>query len=161
MLKIRVLLKVALGAAMVSVVSRVLCGLAFAIAVLAFAPNSANARVVAQINISKQTMVVKVDGEVEHVWHVSTARRGFVTPRGSYAPKRLHQRYFSKKYYNSPMPYAIFFKGGYAVHGTSSVSKLGTPASHGCIRLDTRHAAALFALVKRHGSSQSRIVISG
>ncbi len=76
------------------------------------------ARVEAQIDIKSQRMVVKVDGEVAHVWKVSTARRGYVTPKGSYSPKRLHKKYYSRKYDNAPMPYSIFFKGGYAVHGT-------------------------------------------
>lgn len=120
----------------------------------------AEAKVVAKINIAQQKMVVMVDGEVQHVWHVSTARKGFATPRGVYAPKRMHAKYYSKKYYNSPMPYSIFFKGGYAVHGTNAVSKLGAPASHGCIRLATGNAAKLYSLVKQHGASKARIVIT-
>jgi len=121
---------------------------------------SAEAKVVAKINIAEQKMVVMIDGEVKHVWNVSTARRGYVTPRGTYAPKRLHVKYYSKKYYNSPMPYSIFFKGGYAVHGTSAVGKLGAPASHGCIRLATGNAARLFSLVQQYGKSGARIVIT-
>lgn len=121
---------------------------------------SAEAKVVAKISIADQKMTVMVDGEVMHVWNVSTARKGFVTPRGVYAPKRLHAKYYSKKYYNSPMPYSIFFKGGYAVHGTSAVSKLGAPASHGCIRLATGNAARLFSLVQQYGKTGARIVIT-
>lgn len=120
----------------------------------------AEARVVAKINIAKQKMVVTVNGEVQHVWSVSTARKGFVTPRGTYAPKRMHVKYYSKKYYNSPMPYSIFFKGGYAVHGTSAVKALGAPASHGCIRLATGNAAKLYNLVRQHGAGSARIVIT-
>jgi lipoprotein-anchoring transpeptidase ErfK/SrfK len=121
---------------------------------------AAEAGVVAKVNIAQQKMVVSVDGEVLHVWNVSTARQGFVTPRGVYAPKRMHVRYFSKKYYNSPMPYAIFFRGGYAVHGTNAINKLGAPASHGCIRLATGNAARLFSLVRQYGPARSRIVIT-
>lgn len=133
------------------------CILAFG---LMFISAGAEARVVAKINIAQQKMIVTVDGEVQHVWNVSTARAGFVTPRGSYAPKRLHARYYSKKYYNAPMPYSIFFKGGYAVHGTTAAKSLGSPASHGCIRLATSNAAKLYSLVKQHGASNARIVIS-
>lgn len=118
------------------------------------------ARVEARIDVKAQQMVVKVDGAVAHVWRVSTARKGFVTPRGVYAPKRMHKTYFSKKYYNSPMPYSIFFKGGYAVHGTNAVKALGRPASHGCIRLTTAHARTLYNLVKSHGPGAARIVIT-
>lgn len=131
--------------------------LAFA---MLFSASVAQAKVVAKINIAQQKMVVTVDGEVKHVWNVSTARKGFVTPRGVYAPKRMHVKYYSKKYYNSPMPYSIFFKGGYAVHGTTAVGKLGAPASHGCIRLATGNAAKLYSLVRNYGASNARIVIT-
>ena len=122
--------------------------------------NPSQARVEARIDVKAQPMVVEVDGAVAHVWRVSTARKGFVTPRGVYAPKRMHKTYFSKKYYNSPMPYSIFFKGGYAVHGTNAVKALGRPASHGCIRLTTAHARTLYNLVKSHGPGAARIVIT-
>jgi lipoprotein-anchoring transpeptidase ErfK/SrfK len=118
------------------------------------------ARVEARVDLKAQQMIVKVDGAVAHVWKVSTARRGYVTPRGVYGPKRMHTSYYSKKYYNASMPYSIFFKGGYAVHGTTAVKALGGPASHGCIRLATAHAKALYNLVRSHGPSQTRIIIS-
>lgn len=138
---------------------RIMSFLVLAIGLLLGA-GAAEAKVVAKINIAQQKMTVMVDGEVKHVWHVSTARKGFVTPRGVYAPKRMHVKYYSKKYYNSPMPYSIFFKGGYAVHGTNAVAKLGAPASHGCIRLATGNAAKLYSLVQSYGKSQARIVIT-
>ena len=43
--------------------------------------------------------------------------------------------WYSRKYDWSPMPYSVFFRGGYAIHGTSAVKWLGTPASHGCVRM--------------------------
>ncbi len=33
------------------------------------------------------------------------------------------------------------------IHGTADTARLGTPVSHGCIRLSPQHAAALFELV--------------
>ena len=117
-------------------------------------------RVEASVDVRSQRMVVKVDGEVRHVWKVSTGRTGFATPRGTYGPQRMHARYFSKKYYNSPMPYSIFFRGGYAIHGTTAVNRLGGPASHGCIRLATSNARTLFQLVKSAGAHRTRIVIT-
>lgn len=118
------------------------------------------AAVVAQVDVSSQTMTVKVGGAVRHVWKVSTGRKGYVTPRGSYAPKRLHAAYFSKKYAGAPMPYAVFFRGGYAVHGTYEGGKLGAPASHGCIRLAVGHAKQLYNLIKQTGPGATRIVIT-
>jgi lipoprotein-anchoring transpeptidase ErfK/SrfK len=66
----------------------------------------------------------------------------------------------SRKYYNAPMPHAIFFHSGFAIHGTNDLARLGGPASHGCVRLHPSHAAALFALVGRNGPRHTRIQIS-
>jgi lipoprotein-anchoring transpeptidase ErfK/SrfK len=117
-------------------------------------------QVEARIDIATQRMVVKVDGEVRHIWKVSTGRKGFSTPRGAYKPQRMHVSYFSRKYYNSPMPYSIFFRGGYAIHGTTAINRLGGPASHGCVRLATGNARALFQLVRQAGPGRTRIIIT-
>lgn len=114
----------------------------------------------ARIDIASQRMIVKVDGEVRHVWKVSTGRTGYATPRGAYRPQRMHVSYFSRKYYNSPMPYSIFFRGGYAIHGTTATNRLGGPASHGCVRLATGNARTLFQLVKSAGPSRTRIIVT-
>jgi len=104
----------------------------------------ARADVVARIDLSAQTMVVYVDGDPLYRWPVSTARRGYRTPTGSYRPTRMHRMWYSKKYDNAPMPNSIFFVGGYAVNGTPHVRALGRPASHGCIRLRNDDIIALF-----------------
>jgi hypothetical protein len=91
----------------------------------------------------------------------STGRAGYGTPNGTYRPERLAASWFSKLYYNSPMPHSIFFHGGYAIHGTYEINRLGGPASHGCIRLHPANAAALFDLVKSEGMAATTIVVSG
>src|SRR5690606_26347017 len=91
----------------------------------------------------------------------STARAGYSTPSGSYRPIRMHRMWYSQKYDLSPMPYAIFFVGGYAIHGTGAVGQLGRPASHGCVRLAPANAAKLYALVQAHGTSATRIQLYG
>ena len=68
-------------------------------------------------------MSVSVDGVPRYHWRVSTARRGYVTPPGSYHPQMLARRWFSSRYYNSPMPHSIFFYRGYAIHGTYEISR--------------------------------------
>lgn len=117
------------------------------------------ASLVARVDVSSQTMTVIRHGEVIYRWKVSTARRGKVTPRGSYSPKSLSRYHKSSLYNNAPMPYSIFFRGNYAVHGTNQVSRLGQPASAGCVRLHTSNAAKLFSLVKEHGFKNTRIVV--
>jgi lipoprotein-anchoring transpeptidase ErfK/SrfK len=119
----------------------------------------AQAKVTATVSISKQIMVVKENGAVVGVYRVSTGKKGYATPRGSYSAKRLAARYFSKKYNNAPMHFAVFFSGGYAIHATGHVGALGRPASHGCVRLASGNAKAFFNVVKRNGGA--RITITG
>ena len=130
----------------------------FAGVLLQTAPASAD--VIAKVDIATQQMTVVVDGTVEAVWSVSTARRGYHTPRGTYQPVSLQKMHYSKKYHNSPMPYSVFFKGGYAVHGTPYVKQLGKAASHGCIRLAPQNAAVLFQLIRQHGVAESHLQIT-
>lgn len=135
--------------------------LTLAAVVLAMATTSAFASggVVARIDVSDQTMTVSDGGSVLYSWAVSTARKGYRTPRGNFRPIRMHKMWYSRKYDNAPMPYSIFFYGGYAIHGTDAISALGRPASHGCIRLHPSNAKTLFNLVKAHGPANTRIVL--
>jgi len=120
----------------------------------------ARADVVVQIDKSAQRMAVSVDGKMRYNWPVSTGRSGYGTPDGIFHPQSMARHYFSRKYYNAPMPHAIFFYYGFAIHGTNDISRLGGPASHGCVRLRPSHAATLFSLVERSGPRNTRIEIS-
>jgi lipoprotein-anchoring transpeptidase ErfK/SrfK len=131
------------------------------VAVLLALPLStaAQAAVVASVDISKQRMNVTIDGFHYATWKVSTGARGYRTPTGTWRPKWMSKMHYSRKYNNAPMPHSIFFKGGYAVHGTDAIRRLGRPASHGCIRLHPSNARKLFSLVKRHGMANTKIRI--
>ncbi len=82
------------------------------------------------------------------------------TPNGVYTPQRLERNWFSTAYYNSPMPYSIFFHNGYAIHGSYAIDQLGGPASHGCVRLHPHHAALLFDLVQQEGPDKTTIEVT-
>ena len=116
-------------------------------------------QIVAKVSISEQTMRVIVDGRQAFEWKVSTAGKGYVTPTGTFKPTRMHEMWYSKKYDNAPMPHSVFFHGGYAVHATPHVKRLGRPASHGCIRLHPDNAQDFFELVKAFGPQNTEIVI--
>ncbi len=109
---------------------------------------------------ARDFFTVEVDGVKRYQWAVSTARRGYSTTNGSYRPEWLARKWYSREYDWSPMPYSIFFSGGYAIHGSYEISHLGSPASHGCIRLHPENAAVLFALVRSNMNS-TRIVVTG
>jgi len=111
--------------------------------------------VLAKVNLSTQRMHVYENGRHKFTWKISSGRAGYRTPTGSYGIHRMHKRYFSKKYHGAPMPYAMFFRGGYAVHGTGSIKRLGRTASHGCIRLHPTNAAKLFSMVRKRGGRVS------
>ena len=128
-------------------------------AVAALPSKDAQAGVTVKINRGSQTMHVYVGGSLRHTWAISTGRRGYTTPSGSYRPTRLERMWHSRKYDWSPMPHSIFFRGGYAIHGTYETKRLGRRASHGCIRLAPSNARRLFSLVSRHGRSATRIYI--
>lgn len=127
---------------------------ALAGAVLSLAVNApATAGIVAQIDQSRQRMRVFVDGALSHEWPVSTARSGYVTPNGRYRVGLMAPMWRSHKYHGSPMPHAMFFRGGYAIHGTYAVGQLGRRASHGCVRLSPGNASRLFGLARAHGGA--------
>jgi lipoprotein-anchoring transpeptidase ErfK/SrfK len=122
--------------------------------------SAARAELVVHIDKSSQRMSVSVDGATRYNWAISTGRDGYGTPSGTFHPQAMMRSYFSKKYYSAPMPHAIFFYYGFAIHGTNDISRLGGPASHGCVRLHPANAATLFALVQRSGPRNTTIEIS-
>jgi lipoprotein-anchoring transpeptidase ErfK/SrfK len=124
------------------------------------APDPARAGILITVDKTAQRLSVAVDGFTRYQWPVSTARWGYRTPNGTYRPKWLARKWFSRLYDWSPMPYSIFFNGGYAIHGSYEISHLGRPASHGCIRLHPDNAAVLFALVKAN-MTDTEIVVTG
>jgi len=128
--------------------------------VVAAGPSLAN--VLISIDKSTQLMTVTVDGAPRYSWPVSTGTLDRATPVGSFQPFRMEEQHFSKEWDDAPMPHSIFFtKAGHAIHGSEAVRRLGTPASHGCVRISPRNAAKLFALVQSEGLPKTRVVITG
>ncbi len=84
-------------------------GLIFIFLLLMVPAKAHSTKVLAKIDLSEQTMRIFVNGKVRHSWPVSTARKGYRTPVGSFKPTRMHKRYFSRKYNGAPMPYSVFF----------------------------------------------------
>lgn len=113
------------------------------------------------IDLSRQMMTVSENGVVLHSWQISSARYGYKTPVGSYQPTWMAKMWYSRQYDYAPMPHAIFFHKGVAIHATYALRALGRPASHGCVRLAPKNAAALFKLVNRHGKERTKIVVHG
>lgn len=112
------------------------------------------------VDLSEQIMIVNVpDIDGYTVWDVSTGKKGNGTPTGYYQPYLMKKMHYSSKYDNAPMPYSVFFHGGYAIHATDAITKLGSRASHGCVRLHPKHAKILFRLITHYGKENTHIEI--
>ena len=113
------------------------------------------------VNISKsqQRLSVMIDGTEAYRWPISSGRRGYDTPSGNFRPHRLERHWYSRQYEMTPMPWAVFFHRGYAVHATMEAYNLGRVASHGCVRLRPDNAAILYSLVRKQGMANTKLVV--
>ncbi len=137
--------------------------LVVALAGLAFAAcTSAQAKVAITVDKDAQQMTVAVDGVERYHWPVSSGLPSYETPNGSFRTFRMEEDHYSKEFDDAPMPHSIFFtKIGHAIHGTDFESRLGTPASHGCVRLSKANASTLYALVQREGVLNTTVTLTG
>ena len=125
-------------------------------------PATPKSSILVNIDKSTQEMTVFVDGIEQYRWPVSTGVRGYSTPSGTFEARSMNKIWYSKQWDNAPMPHAIFFtKQGHAIHGTTEEKRLGTAASHGCVRLSRENAATLFSLVEQHGLENTQVVLVG
>ncbi|GGI19015.1 L,D-transpeptidase [Bradyrhizobium guangdongense] len=123
---------------------------------------TAQAKVDITIDKDNQQMTVAVDGVTRYHWPVSTGIPSRETPNGSFRAFRMEEDHYSKEFDDAPMPHSIFFtKAGHAIHGTDSVGRLGTPASHGCVRLSRQNASTLYALVQDQGVLNTTVTLTG
>ena len=123
---------------------------------------AAQAHVDVTVDKNNQMMTVAVDGVQRYHWPVSTGAPSYETPSGTFQAFRMDPNHFSKEYDDAPMPHSIFFtKTGIAIHGTESEGRLGTPVSHGCVRLSRANAATLYALVEQQGVLNTTVKLSG
>lgn len=117
-----------------------------------------------EITVDKdnQMMTVAVDGAERYHWPVSTGIPSRETPSGTFRTFRMEADHYSKEFDDAPMPHSIFFtKVGHAIHGTDSESRLGTPASHGCVRLSKANATTLYELVEKEGVLKTTVTLTG
>ncbi|MGC1551990.1 MAG: L,D-transpeptidase, partial [Bradyrhizobium sp.] len=127
-----------------------------------FAAGAAQAKVSITVDKDAQMLTVAVDGVQRYQWPVSTGNPSHETPNGTFRAFRMEADHFSKEFDDAPMPHSIFFtKIGHAIHGTESERSLGTPVSHGCVRLSRAHAATLYALVEEQGVLNTTVTLTG
>jgi hypothetical protein len=122
----------------------------------------------ARVSKRNQKLYLSVNGTVQNVYTVSTGAPGHGTPNMDQHPNgRIYDKYSSSAYPGGDwnglgnMPYAVFIRGGYAIHGTPEANwpKLGQPASHGCIRVHPLEAKAFNRLVRANGIANTWITV--
>ena len=115
----------------------------------------------AKADLAQQTLTVSERGRVIAIWKISSGVADHATPRGVFQPEWTAKMWYSHKYDNAPMPHAVFFKDGAAIHATQATGALGRAASHGCVRLAPANAETFYKLVQKHGLARTRISVFG
>jgi hypothetical protein len=140
---------------------RLLPALLLALGLACGAAQPACANILIQIDKPSQIMTVSVDGAVRYRWYVSTGATGYSTPPGSYKPFRMEVMHYSQEWDNAGMPHSIFFTSrGHAIHGSNHPG-MGTPVSHGCVRLTLNNAATLYQLIAARGMADTTVIVRG
>jgi lipoprotein-anchoring transpeptidase ErfK/SrfK len=123
----------------------------------------------AKVNLSEQKMELYENGVLTNTFKVSTGDKRHKTPAMNRRfGGRMYLKYTSKKFPGGDfmglgnMPYVVFVKGGYAIHGTTpgNFNRLGKVASHGCIRLHPDNAKIFFELIKKVGNDNTWITVA-
>src|SRR3979490_2727490 len=126
------------------------------------ASSAAQAKVAITVDKDNQQMTVAVDGVERYHWPVSSGLPSYETPNGSFRTFRMEEDHYSKEFDDAPMPPSTFFtKIGHAIHGTDFEGRLGSPASHGCVRLSKANASTLYALVQSEGVLNTTVTLTG
>lgn len=141
------------GGLLAVIASALVCG------VVVMPATAGAANLIAKVDLSQQRMRVYVNGKRRYSWRISSGKRGWRTKPGSYTPYKMQEKYYSR-HWNMSLPYLIWIGAdGTAVHGTTYHSRLGRPASHGCIRLSIPNARRFYRLVQRFGMGGTRVVV--
>ncbi|RII20854.1 hypothetical protein DSC45_01890 [Streptomyces sp. YIM 130001] len=102
------------------------------------------------ISKTSRTLTWMVDGKVVSTMDVRFGSQYTPTREGEFTVY-WKSRHHVSTLYDTPMPYALFFSGGQAVHYSSDFAASGyTGASHGCVNVRKKERiASLFAQVRK------------
>lgn len=122
-----------------------------------------NAAVKFTVDLSRQRLVVEAPSVSKEFKISSGLPPDYATPGSGkcFAPDFIEEMHYSSLYNKAPMPNSVFFNGNIAMHGTTAEDKLGSPASHGCVRLSKADAREVYGLVKANGKANTVICVQG
>ncbi len=99
------------------------------------------------VDTTKQRLYAWEGGQLLKEFKVSTGMRYTPTVKGSFRIYIRNEKQNMKgsyppyePYFIKDVPYVMFFKGAYAIHGTYWHNKFGSRASHGCVNLSVADA---------------------
>lgn len=106
------------------------------------------------VSVAEQKVRIYDNGAIIKEWTVSTGKEG-ATPLGNFSIQNRGEWFFSEKYQQGAMWWVSFKDWGvYLFHSVpmdrnrnvleEEAAKLGTPASHGCIRLEIDNARWIY-----------------
>lgn len=118
------------------------------------------------VSKAEQRMYVYEGGQPSqsgvHNQPISTARAGKFTPTGFFNVEELAgENRYSGLYKGAYLGYAMQIHGNIFLHATASenYSKLGSPASAGCVRMTKDNARVLNGMMKNYGRANVRVVV--
>lgn len=99
-----------------------------------------------EVVLAEQRLNAWEDGRIVMTTPISSGVRRTPTIRGTF---KIYAKYSRSRMtgpgYDLPnVPYVMYFKGSYGLHGTYWHNNFGRPMSHGCVNLPTSTAAWLF-----------------
>jgi lipoprotein-anchoring transpeptidase ErfK/SrfK len=99
-----------------------------------------------EIDISDQALTAWQGDVPVFQTTVSTGKPGWRTLPGTFAVYRKYEktRMRGADYDTPDVPWTMYYKGGFAIHGAYWHDNFGTPVSHGCVNLRVPEAKALF-----------------
>ena len=98
-----------------------------------------------EIDLDRQVALLVRGQAVERVIHVSTGAPGTPTPPGDFRVYRKERNSWSVPF-SVWLPWASYFSGGVALHGSPQVPPY--PASHGCVRIPLAEAPTVYAFAR-------------
>ena len=100
-----------------------------------------------EVDLSRQRVIAWRGRTPEKIFVVSTGKSRTPTRTGTYSIQRKYRSSSmrGRGYYVPNVPYAMYYSGGYAMHGAYWHNRFGTPVSHGCVNLRVRQARWLYS----------------
>ncbi|MEM7553919.1 MAG: L,D-transpeptidase [Cyanobacteria bacterium P01_A01_bin.84] len=98
------------------------------------------------VDLSSQRLIAWEGNIPVYAVIVSTGKKKTPTRVGVFRVKtKLRKtRMRGRGYDVKNVPYTMYYKGGYAIHGAYWHNNFGTPMSHGCVNVAPNHAKWLF-----------------